>query len=154
MVQWTISRAERAEHKRRAGDAGTLYRSSGRSPKLAASRPRAFASLRRCGVRRGRRSTGPSAFPGSPEHPTENAGQQPAAMHIRMGTVAPFVPHVIACAGNLLLVGIGIGPLQRRQHLLISQMPVAELVVEVVGAVLQEDADRADGISPDQAGIG
>jgi len=31
MVQWTISRAERAEHKRRAGQ-----RPRGRSPKLAA----------------------------------------------------------------------------------------------------------------------
>jgi len=32
MVQWTISRAERAEHKRRAGHAAI----HGRSPKLAA----------------------------------------------------------------------------------------------------------------------
>src|SRR6185437_11040084 len=154
MVQWTISRAERAEHKRRAGDAGTLYRSSGRSPKLAASRPRAFASLRRCGVRRGRRSTGPSAFPGSPEHPTQDARQQPPAMHVRMGAVTPFITHVIARAGYLLFVGIGVGPLQRRQHLLIGQVPVAMLVVEVRGAILQENADGPDGILADQARIG
>ena len=36
MVQWTISRAERAEHKRRAGQRSSITVLLGRSPKLAA----------------------------------------------------------------------------------------------------------------------
>jgi len=47
MVQWTISRAERAEHKRRAGATGL---------DIWIARPLAQAR----GVRRFRRSTGPA----------------------------------------------------------------------------------------------
>src|SRR5689334_9022760 len=64
-----------------------------------------------------------SAFGGRgslPKHPAQNPRQQPPAMHIGMGAVAPFIAHVIARARNLLLVGIGIGPLQGGDHLLIG----------------------------------
>src|SRR5471030_70645 len=71
-----------------------------------------------------------------------------------MGAVAPFVADIVARAGDLLFVGIGIGPLQRRQHLLIGQMPVAMFVVQIGGAVLQENPDRADRAFADQARIG
>jgi len=36
MVRWTISRAERAEHERRAGGTSFMSEMLGRSPKLAA----------------------------------------------------------------------------------------------------------------------
>ena len=45
------------------------------------------------------------------------------------------------------------GEVERAGHLLVAQRPVAELVVEIAGAVLQEDADRFPRRLADLAGI-
>src|SRR6185312_3442276 len=74
-------------------------------------------------------------------------------MDVGMGTVAPFVTDVVPGAGNLPGVRVGIGPLQAGKHLLVGQVPVAELVVQVVGAILQENLDGTDWLAPDQARI-
>lgn len=45
------------------------------------------------------------------------------------------------------------GPLQGGGHLLVGEGPVAEFPVQVVGAALQEDADRLAGSFADQRGV-
>src|SRR4051794_27463116 len=65
--------------------------------------------------------------------PAERVGQDGAAVSVAVETLAVDEPVVVPRE----LQGLG--------HLLVGQRPVAVGIVEVVGAILQEDADRLPG---------
>src|SRR5262245_55188864 len=73
--------------------------------------------------------------------PAERLGQERAAVLVRVGAVAELEAVVVAAE------------LARRRHLLVRERPVPVLVVEVVRAVLQEDAHRPLRVLADQSRV-
>src|SRR5438105_377830 len=84
-----------------------------------------------------RSSLGRLRLPAPPE-PAEGVGQDRAAVLVAVEAVP---------IDELVII---FGESQRLRHLLVGERPVAVIVVEVVGPVLEEDADRLPGGLADQ----
>src|SRR5262245_58752024 len=69
--------------------------------------------------------------------PGEDLGHERAAVVVGMAAVAPVVFHLVPRAQLLVPVRRRIRIFERAHHLLIREEPVAVLVREVAGAVLQ-----------------
>src|SRR6266852_5430392 len=91
--------------------------------------------------RRNRRKGFAVSLRRSAPQPAQSVGQERAAVLVRVTAVAVLEAVVVA------------PELQRGRHLLVRERPVPELVVEVVRAVLEEDADRPDRSLPDERGV-
>src|SRR4051812_26305580 len=68
--------------------------------------------------------------------PLQDLRQQHAAILVGMRAVAPEVTDLVAGAEFAVLVGLRIGIVEGREHLLVRQEPVAVLVREIVLAIL------------------
>src|SRR6185436_12079497 len=68
--------------------------------------------------------------------PLQDLRQQRAAVRVRVSAVAPEVLHLVTRTQRAVLVGLGIGVLECRQHLLVRQEPVAVFVGQIVLAIL------------------
>ena len=87
------------------------------------------------------------------EYPPQDVGQDRSAVRVGVRAVAPDVIDLVArsrcgTAAAIGIVGGAVRVLERRQHLQVREMPVAEVVVQVVRAVLQKDLDRLDPVAP------
>src|SRR5688572_25048874 len=85
--------------------------------------------------------------------PAHDIGKDRTAVLRRVAAVSPRVVHAITGTGGLPLIGVGVGPLEGGEHLLVGEPPTAEGVVEIVGAVLEENGERLDRVSADERRI-
>src|SRR5207249_2996918 len=86
-------------------------------------------------------------------NPTQHVGQDGAAVIVRVRAFAPDVRDLVTRAVQLALIGRAIRIVECSEHLLVREKPTAELVVDVVRTVLQEDADRLGRSAADQRRI-
>src|SRR5690349_20895520 len=63
--------------------------------------------------------------------PLQDLRQQHAAVLVGVSAVTPEMPHLVTRAERAVLVGLGVRVLERGQHLLVRQEPVAVLVRQV-----------------------
>src|SRR5690606_10716656 len=85
--------------------------------------------------------------------PAQYVRQQATAVVVRVPALAPHMGDFVTRAGAAIAVGLGIGPLQGGEHLLVGEEPVAVLVVQVVAPVLQENAQPTHRTLADQRGV-
>src|SRR5581483_2950515 len=90
---------------------------------------------------------------GSAPEPPQNVRQNGTSMFVGMRAIRPLVVHVVTRTRHVLGVRGGVRVRERREHLLVREKAVAVLVVQVVRAILQKDADRLDGIFADECGV-
>ena len=59
----------------------------------------------------------------------------------------------IAWSRLRIFVGDAIAVIQRLDHLLIGEKPISPMIIQVIGAILEEDLNRTDGLPSNESRV-